>query len=84
LFVRISIFFKNFSEDDFIIPTLPQGRELVINIKTTWGDKHYVGLTGLQLFSHTGHPITITQVIYAKFKGCITHNNVLHQRTLLP
>ncbi|GFO38442.1 protein kiaa0556 [Plakobranchus ocellatus] len=48
--------------DDFTIPELPSGRELVINIKTTWGDHHYVGLTGVQLFSHLGEPVQIAKV----------------------
>ncbi|KAK3784012.1 hypothetical protein RRG08_025207 [Elysia crispata] len=48
--------------DDFTIPELPSGMELVINIKTTWGDHHYVGLTGVQLFSHLGEPVQIAKV----------------------
>ncbi|BFZ02930.1 hypothetical protein BsWGS_05969 [Bradybaena similaris] len=49
-------------DSDFIIPELPYGRELVINIKTTWGDHHYVGLTGLELFSNLGEKVPIAKI----------------------
>ena len=45
-----------------MIPELPYGRELIINIRTTWGDKHYVGLTGVEIFSSTGEQVNITKV----------------------
>lgn len=45
-----------------MIPELPYGKELVIDIKTTWGDKHYVGLTGIEVFSSTGESVTVTKV----------------------
>ncbi|KAK3091145.1 hypothetical protein FSP39_017488 [Pinctada imbricata] len=48
--------------DNFVIPELPYGRELVIDIKSTWGDRHYVGLTGIELFSSTGEPVTTTKI----------------------
>ncbi|KAM9424231.1 katanin-interacting protein [Pholidichthys leucotaenia] len=44
-------------EDEFEIPVLPQGQRLVINILSTWGDRHYVGLNGLEVFSSTGEPL---------------------------
>lgn len=51
------------SEDEnFVIPELPYGRELVINIHSTWGDKHYVGITGIEAFSSTGEQVTISKV----------------------
>ncbi|XP_005100895.1 katanin-interacting protein isoform X2 [Aplysia californica] len=54
----------NWSDEDgeFTIPELPSGRELVINIKTTWGDHHYVGLTGVQLFSSQGEQVQVTKI----------------------
>ncbi|XP_067343977.1 katanin-interacting protein isoform X3 [Channa argus] len=44
-------------EDEFEIPVLPQGQRLVISILSTWGDRHYVGLNGMEVFSSTGEPI---------------------------
>ncbi|XP_078316471.1 katanin-interacting protein-like isoform X4 [Crassostrea virginica] len=49
-------------DDNFVIPELPYGKELVIDIKTTWGDKHYVGLTGIEVFSSTGESVTVTKI----------------------
>eukprot|EP00898_Chlorokybus_atmophyticus_P004718 jgi/Chlat1/5247/Chrsp33S00385 len=46
----------------FAIPTLPAGRSLVINILTTWGDPHYVGLAGLEMFDGNGELVTISSV----------------------
>uniref|UniRef100_A0A3Q4HZ06 Katanin interacting protein n=1 Tax=Neolamprologus brichardi TaxID=32507 RepID=A0A3Q4HZ06_NEOBR len=43
--------------DEFEIPVLPQGQRLVINILSTWGDRHYVGLNGLEVFSSSGEPL---------------------------
>ncbi|XP_067212805.1 katanin-interacting protein-like isoform X2 [Linepithema humile] len=50
-------FYKN-----FIIPELPSGDLLVIDILSTWGDKHYVGLNGIEIFSHTGEPAKIKKI----------------------
>ncbi|XP_060552512.1 katanin-interacting protein-like isoform X2 [Ruditapes philippinarum] len=51
------------SDDEmFTIPELPYGRELVMNIRTTWGDKHYVGFTGIEVFSSTGEQVSITKI----------------------
>ncbi|CAJ1080820.1 protein KIAA0556 isoform X1 [Xyrichtys novacula] len=44
-------------DDEFEIPVLPQGQRLVINIFSTWGDRHYVGLNGLEVFSSSGEPL---------------------------
>ncbi|XP_056152996.1 katanin-interacting protein [Lampris incognitus] len=44
-------------EEEFEIPVLPGGQQLVINILSTWGDRHYVGLNGLEVFSSTGQPV---------------------------
>ncbi|KAM9837979.1 katanin-interacting protein [Aulostomus maculatus] len=44
-------------EEEFEIPVLPRGQRLVINILSTWGDRHYVGLNGLEVFSSSGEPL---------------------------
>ncbi|CAL8283535.1 unnamed protein product [Merluccius merluccius] len=44
-------------EEEFEIPVLPQGQRLVIHILSTWGDRHYVGLNGLEVFSSSGEPL---------------------------
>ncbi|XP_025076001.1 protein KIAA0556 homolog isoform X2 [Pomacea canaliculata] len=53
-----------FTDDDesFVIPELPTGQELVINILSTWGDKHYVGLTTIQVFASTGEQVQIKKI----------------------
>lgn len=49
-------------ETDFIIPELPFGKILTINILSTWGDKHYVGLNGVEIFSEFGKPVNVQKV----------------------
>ena len=44
------------------MPELPCGQNLSVNIKSTWGDKYYVGLNGIELFADTGEPISISKV----------------------
>ncbi len=51
------------SVDNFSIPELPIGKVLVFNILTTWGDKYYVGLTGIEVFTASGEPAVITEVL---------------------
>jgi len=50
--------------EDFSIPELPAGRRMIINIKTTWGDKHYVGLSGIEIFANTGDPVAVAKVSF--------------------
>lgn len=35
---------------------------MVIDILSTWGDKHYVGLNGIEIFSNTGEPVRIKEI----------------------
>lgn len=52
----------NSSDSDFIIPKLPSGSKMELNIHSTWGDRHYLGLNGIEVFSSTGEPVTIAKV----------------------
>ncbi|XP_012587473.1 PREDICTED: uncharacterized protein KIAA0556 homolog isoform X2 [Condylura cristata] len=47
---------------DFKIPVLPSGQRLVIDIASTWGDRHYVGLNGIEIFSSKGEPVKIASI----------------------
>ncbi|XP_037669885.1 LOW QUALITY PROTEIN: katanin-interacting protein [Choloepus didactylus] len=47
---------------DFKIPVLPYGQHLVIDIKSTWGDRHYVGLNGIEIFNSKGEPVQISNI----------------------
>ncbi|XP_051703511.2 katanin-interacting protein isoform X4 [Oryctolagus cuniculus] len=49
-------------DSDFQIPVLPYGQHLVINIQSTWGDRHYVGLNGIEIFSAQGQPVQIASI----------------------
>lgn len=51
-----------FDGNDFKIPVLPYGQHLVIDIRTTWGDRHYVGLNGIEVFSSKGEPVRISKI----------------------
>jgi len=33
---------------------------LELEVLSNWGDRHYVGLAGLELFDERGRPITLT------------------------
>uniref|UniRef100_A0A8C3IS94 Katanin interacting protein n=1 Tax=Chrysemys picta bellii TaxID=8478 RepID=A0A8C3IS94_CHRPI len=48
--------------NDFKIPVLPYGQHLIIDIKSTWGDRHYVGLNGIEVFSSKGEPVQISKI----------------------
>lgn len=49
-------------QDIFVIPELPEGTEMVINIVTTWGDRHYVGLNGIEVFTAGGQQAAVSSV----------------------
>ncbi|XP_055994774.1 katanin-interacting protein [Sorex fumeus] len=48
--------------DDFQIPVLPYGQHLLIDIRSTWGDRHYVGLNGIEIFSSRGEPVRVASI----------------------
>ncbi|XP_058252111.1 katanin-interacting protein isoform X2 [Hemibagrus wyckioides] len=53
-------------EEEFEIPVLPQGQHLVMRILSTWGDRRYVGLNGVEIFGASGEPVkplSITAVV---------------------
>ncbi|XP_073974521.1 katanin-interacting protein-like isoform X6 [Rhodnius prolixus] len=47
-------------KEDFIIPELPSGRHMKFDITSTWGDRHYVGLNGIEIFSVTGELVQVS------------------------
>ncbi|XP_053593533.1 katanin-interacting protein [Microplitis demolitor] len=53
---------KGKNEHDFIIPELPSGESLTIDILSTWGDKNFVGLNGIEIFSSTGKTPIVTKI----------------------
>ena len=55
---------ESMSKDDvcFTTPEDPHGEELVLNLLTTWGDKYYIGLSGIELYTNTGEPPHIAKV----------------------
>mmetsp|Transcript_13961 Transcript_13961/g.16857 ORF Transcript_13961/g.16857 Transcript_13961/m.16857 type:complete len:874 (-) Transcript_13961:312-2933(-) len=62
----------------FEIPVLPTGRQLVIDIKSTWGMGHYVGLTGLEILDQTGSLVKLNDV-YQQVFACPGSINELPQ-----
>ncbi|CAH1968947.1 unnamed protein product [Acanthoscelides obtectus] len=46
----------------FIIPKLPQGKALLIDILSTWGDKYYVGLNGIDIFDSDGQIVKVKNI----------------------
>ncbi|KAK0173913.1 hypothetical protein PV328_007050 [Microctonus aethiopoides] len=61
-----SIYYPNedngHKDNEFIVPELPSGQSLIIDILSTWGDRHCVGLNGIEIFSSTGEQVTITKI----------------------
>lgn len=53
---------KKPEEKKFVIPELPNGRVMVIDILSTWGDKHYVGLNGIEVFGSDGKVVSVKMV----------------------
>uniref|UniRef100_A0A1B6E268 KATNIP domain-containing protein n=1 Tax=Clastoptera arizonana TaxID=38151 RepID=A0A1B6E268_9HEMI len=49
-------------KSEFIIPELPVGQYLEVDITATWGDRHYLGLNGLEIFSSTGEVVQVAEI----------------------
>ena len=47
-----------------VIPVLPRGKQLTLSILSTWGDRHYVGLNGIEVFTDHGSPALISTVCH--------------------
>jgi hypothetical protein len=45
--------------DMFFVPELPKGRILDFDFYSTWGDKFYIGLCGIEVFDGEGKPVQI-------------------------
>ncbi|KAL3274364.1 hypothetical protein HHI36_015762 [Cryptolaemus montrouzieri] len=46
----------------FVIPELPSGKTMVLNILSTWGDNYYVGLNGIEIFESSGNLASIRHI----------------------
>jgi hypothetical protein len=53
--------FKEVLEENehFFVPELPKGRILDFDLFSTWGDKFYIGLCGIEVFDSEGRPVHI-------------------------
>ena len=48
--------------ENFAIPELPEGSLLTFNILSSWGDKHYIGLNGIEVYSAEGQLVDIANI----------------------
>jgi hypothetical protein len=49
--------------EEFVIPELPQGKELSMLILSNWGSQQFVGLNGLEFIDSNGDLIRPKEVI---------------------
>ena len=65
-------------EWSFSLPELPCGQEVVVRIHSTWGDRHYVGLTGIEIFTSEGLLAPVKKVrdfvFLSNYIACLSFN----------
>lgn len=57
----------------FIIPELPCGRELVIEMLENWGDEETIGLNGIEIFESVQGKVTAFESVTMKWKSETTN-----------
>lgn len=60
---------------EFIVPELPRGKHLTLDILSTWGDKHFVGLSGIEIFSASGESAIVSEVSFYNFHNFVLKND---------
>lgn len=54
--------YESQSHTPFVIPELPSGSIIKFDITSTWGDQHYIGLNGIEIFNNEGQLVNIKKV----------------------
>ena len=73
-----------------IVPCLPRGQILKFEILSTWGDVHYVGFNGMDIFDENGMQILPAGKSYSnaklpkKLAACRSESNFIHEISAEP